>query len=116
MRGGPGGAALALGRVPMLFFFFTLLLMAARPAAACQMRQGGQRPQGFGASYLLISQQARPVFAQNIQMSFATQDIPCASVSKGFPASGLPFGDKCAFRAASHTAARPACALFPRAA
>ena len=66
-------------------------------------------------THLVVDYNGREL-AQNIQMSFATQDIPCASVSKGFPASGLPFGDKCAFRAASHTAARPACALFPRAA
>ena len=115
MRGGHGGAALALGRVPMLFFFFTLLLMAARPAAVCQMRQGGHGPQGFGASHLLIFQQARPAFAQNIQMSFAIRNIPCAPVSK-LSRLWASSGGKRAFRAASYTAARPACVLFPRAA
>lgn len=99
----------------MLFFFYTLLLMATRPAAVCQMRQGGHGPQGFGASHLLIFQQARPAFAQNIQMSFAIRNIPCAPVSK-LSRLWASSGGKRAFRAASYTAARPACVLFPRAA
>ena len=111
MRGGCGGAAPEQGRFKMLFFFYTLLLMAPRPAAVCQMRQGGHGPQGFGASHLLISPQARPAFAQNIQMSLATRNIPCTPVSK---LSRL--WAKRAFRATSYTAAQPACVLFPRAA
>ena len=99
----------------MLFFFYTLLLMATRPAAVCQMRQGGHGPQGFGASHLLMSPQARPAFAQNIQMSLATRNIPRAPVSK-LSRLWASSGGKRAFRAASYTAARPACVLFPRAA